>query len=110
MSIIIAPQDSGKTIVALAIIAQKKQPALIIVHRKQLFDQWIERIEAFLGIAKTFIGKITAGNEKVGTHITVAMIQSIASLPNPAELYKSFGTIIVDECHHVPAKTFRQVI
>ncbi len=28
----------------------------------------------------------------------------------PGELYKSFGTIIVDECHHVPAKTFRQVI
>lgn len=38
------------------------------------------------------------------------MIQSIATLSNPGELYKSFGTIIVDECHHVPAKTFRQVI
>lgn len=70
----------------------------------------MERIESFLGIAKAFIGKITSGQQKIGTHITVAMIQSIASLPNPAELYKSFGTIIVDECHHVPAKTFRQVI
>lgn len=110
MGIIVAPPGAGKTIIALAIISQKKQPALIIVHRKQLFEQWIERIESFLGIAKAFIGKITSGQQKIGTQITVAMIQSIASSPNPAELYKSFGTIIVDECHHVPAKTFRMVI
>ncbi|MGI8638226.1 MAG: DEAD/DEAH box helicase, partial [Segetibacter sp.] len=110
MGIIVAPPGAGKTIIALAIISQKKQPALIIVHRRQLFEQWIERIEPFLGIPKAFIGKITSGHQKIGTQITVAMIQSIASSPNPTELYKSFGTIIVDECHHVPAKTFRRVI
>jgi superfamily II DNA or RNA helicase len=110
IGIIVASPGSGKTIIALAIIAQKKQPALIIVHRKQLFDQWLERIEAFLGIAKPFIGRISSGHEKIGTHITVAMIQSIASFSNPEELFKSFGTIIVDECHHVPARTFREVV
>jgi hypothetical protein len=99
IGIIVAPPGSGKTVVALATVAQKKQPALIIVHRKQLFDQWIERIEAFLGIAKPFIGKIASGQQTIGTHITVAMIQSIASSPNSNELYRSFGTIIVDECH-----------
>lgn len=110
MGIIVAPPGSGKTIIGLSIIAQKKQPALIIVHRKQLFDQWIERIQSFLGIAEFFIGKIVQGQQKIGAHITVAMIQSIAGINASNDIFKSFGTIIIDECHHVPAKTFRQVI
>jgi len=110
MGIIAAPPGSGKTIMALAVVADKKQPALIIVHRKQLFDQWVERIQSFLGIAEPFIGKISGGNKKIGTHITVAMMQSIATIIPSDEIFNSFGTIIVDECHHIPAKTFRQGI
>jgi superfamily II DNA or RNA helicase len=110
MGIIVAPPGSGKTIMGLSIIANKKQPALIIVHRKQLFDQWVERIQSFLGIAEAFIGKISPSLQKIGTHITVAMIQSLASIEAANEMFKSFGMIIIDECHHVPAKTFRQVV
>lgn len=110
MGVIVAPPGSGKTIVGLAIIAEKKQPALIIVHRKQLFDQWVERIQSFLGIAGAHIGKIIQGNQKIGTHVTVAMIQSLAAIPQNDSLLSAFGTIIVDECHHVPSKTFRNII
>jgi superfamily II DNA or RNA helicase len=110
MGVIVAPPGSGKTIIGLCIVANKKQPALIIVHRKQLFDQWIERIQFFLGIAEQFIGKIAAGHQKVGTYITVAMIQSLATLETSNDLFSSFGLIIIDECHHVPAKTFRDTI
>lgn len=110
MGVIVAPPGSGKTVIGLSIIAQKEQPALIIVHRKQLFDQWVERIQSFLGIAAPFVGKITQGQQKIGTHITVAMIQSFAGINASNDIFKSFGTIIIDECHHVPAKTFRQVI
>ncbi|MFV0267005.1 MAG: DEAD/DEAH box helicase [Draconibacterium sp.] len=46
--VIVSPPGSGKTVIGLEIIAEKRQPALIIVHRKQLFDQWIERIQDFL--------------------------------------------------------------
>lgn len=40
------------------------------------------------------------------------MIQSLLTpnLPDTEKLYHAFGTIIVDECHHIPAKTFREVI
>ena len=48
--VIVAPPGSGKTVMAIKIIAEKQQPALIIVHRKQLLEQWVDRIEAFLGI------------------------------------------------------------
>lgn len=106
--VIVAPPGSGKTIIGLKIVADKGQPALIIVHRKQLLEQWTERIEAFLGIPKRDIGVIGQGKLKIGKQITVATIQS---LPKQIEsVQNQFGTIIVDECHHVPAETFRNSI
>lgn len=106
--VIVAPPGSGKTVIGLKIIADKRQPALIIVHRKQLLEQWTERIEAFLGIPKRDIGIIGQGKSKIGKQITVATIQS---LPKQIEsVQNQFGTIIVDECHHVPAETFRNTI
>ncbi|MBX2900269.1 MAG: DEAD/DEAH box helicase [Cyclobacteriaceae bacterium] len=111
--VIVAPPGSGKTVIGLAVIADKKQPALIIVHRKQLADQWADRIESFLGIPKKDIGKIGGGKSKVGKHITIALIQSLTKALSTSEIAKlehAFGTIIIDECHHVPAETYRNVI
>lgn len=108
LGVIVAPPGSGKTVIGLKIISDKRQPALILVHRKQLLEQWTERIEAFLGIPKRDIGVIGQGKSKIGKHITVATIQS---LPKQIEsVQNQFGTIIVDECHHVPAETFRNTI
>jgi superfamily II DNA or RNA helicase len=111
--VIVAPPGSGKTVLSLAIIKDKQQPALILVHRKQLADQWIDRIESFLGIPKKDIGRIGQGKNKPGKHITVAMIQSMEKAleaTDPLELMNAFGTIIIDECHHIPAETYQRVI
>ena len=108
--VIVSPPGSGKTIIGLEIIAQKRQPALIIVHRKQLFDQWIDRIQSFLKIPKKEIGQIGNQKFKVGKEITVAMIQSLSRSEEIEKISNSFGTIIVDECHHIPAKSFREAI
>lgn len=71
-------------------------------------ELWTERIEAFLGIPKRDIGVIGQGKLKIGKQITVATIQS---LPKQIEsVQNQFGTIIVDECHHVSAETFRNAI
>ena len=106
--VIVAPPASGKTIMGLKIIADKRQPALIVVHRKQLLEQWQERVQAFLGIPKQEIGIIGQGKTKIGKQITIATIQS---LPKQIEqIHNQFGTILVDECHHIPAETFRNTI
>lgn len=108
LGIIVAPPGSGKTIMGLKIIADKKQPALIIVHRRHLLEQWRERVQAFLGIPEKEIGIIGRGRAKIGDKITIATIQSL-----PKQLEKTqnqFGTILIDECHHIPAKTFRNTI
>ncbi|MFV8344223.1 TOTE conflict system archaeo-eukaryotic primase domain-containing protein [Flavobacterium sp. XS2P39] len=113
LGVIVAPPGSGKTVVGLKIIAEKRQPALIITHRKQIAEQWIERIETFLGIPKNDIGKIGQGKTKIGKQITVAMIQSLSKELEKADagkLLNAFGTIIIDECHHIPAETFRNTI
>jgi superfamily II DNA or RNA helicase len=109
MGVIVAPTGSGKTVMALKIVAEKQQPALIIVHRKQLALQWMERIEAFLGIAQKDIGHIGQGKIRIGKNLTVATIQSLAKA-DLENLTDMFGLIIVDECHHIPAKTFRNTI
>ena len=113
MGIIVAPPGSGKTVVGLKIIADKQQPALIIVHRNQLAEQWAERIEAFLGIPKHEIGRIGQGKTKIGKKVTIAMIQSLGKELQKSEvekLVRSFGIIIVDECHHIAAETFKNAV
>ena len=108
--VLVAPPGSGKTVMGLQIVAERKQPTLIIVHRKQLLDQWMDRIQSFLKIPKKEIGQIASSKKKVGKKITVAMIQSLGRMEDFSELSNRFGMILIDECHHVPAKTFRQII
>ncbi len=108
--IIVAPPGSGKTIIGLEIVARRKLPALILVHRKQLLDQWIDRIQTFLGISSREIGRFTSVRKKAGKGVTVAMLQTLSRQRNLSELRDQFGIIIVDECQHIPAKTFRDVI
>ncbi len=106
--VIVAPPGSGKTVIGLKIISEKKQPALIVVHRIQLLEQWQERVQAFLGIPNHEIGIIGKGKTKIGKQITIATIQS---LPKQIEqIQNQFGTILVDECHHIPAETFRSTL
>src|SRR5690606_33053214 len=90
--VIVAPPGSGKTLMGLKIIADKQQPALIIVHRRQLLEQWRDRVEVFLGIPRHEIGIIGNGKARQGKAITLATIQS---LPGQLELVSSnFGTIL----------------
>ncbi len=108
--VIVAPPGSGKTMMGLELIARHQKPALVLVHRKQLLDQWVERIQQNLNIPKAHIGQFSSTKKSVGKQITVGLLQSFGRSNDLGELRDQFGTIIVDECHHIPAKTFRQVI
>ncbi|MGM0366253.1 MAG: TOTE conflict system archaeo-eukaryotic primase domain-containing protein [Actinomycetota bacterium] len=107
--VIVAPPGFGKTVIGIELIARKRKPSLIIVHRRQIYEQWIERIQDFLGLNKKDIGQICA-NKKRPSEITVAMVQSLAKFSGLKDISESFGTIIIDECHHIPAKSFRKTI
>ncbi len=108
--ILVAPSGSGKTIIGIDLIDRLKQPALILVHKKQIFDQWLERIEHFLNIPKREIGQMVSNKKKVGDKITVAMVQTLNKMSDLKSISDKFGMIMVDECHHMPARMFRNVI
>lgn len=103
-----APTGSGKTVMALSVIAARKQPALIIVHTKELLRQWVDRIATFLGIPRNEIGMIGAGTFTIGDTITVAIINSL--YPVTEDIKHHFGHVIVDECHRTPARTFTEAV
>ncbi len=110
MGVIVAPPGFGKTVLGIALIARKAKPALIMVHRRQIYAQWVERLQDFLGLAKKDLGQICSHKKKVCGPVTVAMIQSLVKFGDLTKIRESFGTIIIDECHHIPAKSFRKAI
>jgi superfamily II DNA or RNA helicase len=103
-----APTGSGKTVMALAIIAERKQPALILVHTKELLNQWIYRSESFLGIPADEVGVIGAGKHTIGKQITVALVQSLVKCAD--QVAGHIGLLVVDECHRCPSRTFTDVV
>lgn len=108
--ILVSPPGTGKTLIALELIARRKLPALILVHRKQLLSQWIDRIQSFLKIPKSELGYFTGNKKKEGDTITLGMLQTLSKYPVNRKLQNSFGTVVIDECHHLPANTFRKAI
>ena len=108
--VLVAPPGSGKTVMGLALVARKAQPTLIIVHRREIYNQWIERIRHFLQIPKQEIGQFASNKKFLRFPITIAMIQTLIKMERLDELPSTFGLVIVDECHHIPARMFRQVI
>lgn len=108
--VLVAPPGSGKTVMALELISRKKQPALIITHRKQIYTQWLERIESFLNMPRKEIGRYCSTKKSIKYPVTVAMVQTLNREKDWNKLKSAFGTVIVDECHHVPAHMFRGVV
>lgn len=103
-----APTGSGKTIMALYMLAQRKQPAVVLVHTRELMDQWMARIEEFLNIPGHDVGMIGGGVKRVGEAVTVALVQSIYKCAE--EVADRIGFLIVDECHRCPSRTFTDAV
>ena len=103
-----APTGSGKTVMALHLIYERQQPAIIVVHTKELLQQWIERINTFLKIPRSEIGIISGDEKRLGTKITVAMAQTLFKYT--AKFSDKIGHLIIDECHRCPSRTFLEIV
>ena len=99
---------SGKTVMALYMIAKRKQPALIIVHTKELAAQWVARIGTFIGIESEDVGFIGGGKKRIGEKITVTLVQSLYKCAD--EVAENIGFLLVDECHRCPSRTFTEAV
>lgn len=108
--LICAPTAFGKTAVAAWLIAKRGVNTLVIVHRQQLLDQWRERLAMFLSLPINQIGQVGAGKTKRTGAIDVAVIQSLHREKEVKDFVAEYGHVIVDECHHLSAFTFEQVM
>ena len=99
----------GKTDVASALIAHRARNTLILVHRRELLGQWVERLGSFLQIDPKQIGTIGAGKRKPTGVIDVALIQSLVRKGEVDDIVAGYGHLIVDECHHLSAASFELV-
>jgi len=95
----------GKTFTALAVAAKLGQKTLVVTHTVSLRTQWEKEIRKVFGIEPGIIG---SGKYDISPPIVVGNIQTLYKLRGKIE--KEFGTIIIDECHHIPANTFSKLV
>jgi superfamily II DNA or RNA helicase len=108
--VLCAPTAFGKTAVAAWLIAERKVNTLVLVHRQQLLEQWRERLAMFLRLPAKSIGHIGGGKMQRTGIVDVAMIQSLQRKGEVRDFVADYGQAIVDECHHVSAFTFEQIL
>ncbi|MDQ6831225.1 MAG: DEAD/DEAH box helicase [Gemmatimonadota bacterium] len=99
----------GKTVVAASLIAQRGRSTLVLVHRRELLTQWVERLATFLSIDRSEIGVIGGGRRKPTGKIDVAVIQSLVRRGIVSDAIAGYGHLVVDECHHLSAASFELV-
>lgn len=104
------------TIAALALVQRMGVPALIVVHKEFLAEQWMERIHGNpkKGLAPTLPNaRVGLAQEDTcdfeGKHLVIGMVQSLSKRDYPAAFFRWPGIVITDECHRIGARSWSKV-
>lgn len=104
-----APPASGKTVTVLEAIRRAQQRSLVLVDKINIATQWKNRCETFLGFTPGIIGD--------GLHeeddVTIALMQTLWARRDEllqTGWFRKWGLVCLDECHHVTAETYSQII
>jgi superfamily II DNA or RNA helicase len=108
--VLCAPTAFGQTVVAAKLIADRAVNTLILVHREQLLEQWRARLAAFLDLPPRAIGQVLGGKDRRTGFIDVALLQSLQRKGEVKDCVADYGHVIVDECHHLTAFSFEQIM
>jgi len=108
--VLVAPSGSGKTVAGIYMVAARRTNTLVLVHRGPLLEQWRLQLASFLAVDPAKIGQIGGGKNKRSGFVDVAMLQSLVRKGSVKDFVADYGHVIVDECHHLPAVTFEQVL
>lgn len=103
--VLAAPCGSGKTALGCALIAERRQPALILVHTRDLLAQTCAAVRRWLGVEPGVIAEKTCTFGQVA----VGMVQTLVRR-DLEDIRNRFGLVLLDEAHHCPARTFTEVL
>jgi superfamily II DNA or RNA helicase/very-short-patch-repair endonuclease len=109
IGVLAATTAFGKTVLAAWLIARRGVNSLVLVHRQQLLEQWVERLATFLDVPAKSIGRLGGGRKNFTGRMDVALIQSLVRKGVVHDCVGSYGHLVVDECHHLPASSFELV-
>jgi len=110
IGVLAAATAFGKTVVGARLIADRAANTLVLVHRRQLLDQWAAQLSEFLDLTPDQIGQIGSGKREPTGFIDIALIQSLNRKGTVDDSVGDYGHLIVDECHHIPASSFERVV
>ena len=105
--ILTLPCGYGKTVVSLRVACGLGRRTLVCVHKEFLLEQWAQRIREFLPDAT--VGRLQGPVAETDCDFVVAMIQSLATRDYGDALLDVFGTVVVDEAHHMAARVFSEI-
>lgn len=115
----------GKTVIGARMIAEKRRNTLVLVHTSALLNQWKSALAKFLSFGYalpeqpkkrgrkkelSYIGQLGATKNTLNGKLDIAIIQSLGGKNGVKDIVKHYGMVLVDECHHVPAFMFEQVL
>lgn len=109
--VVVAPTGFGKTLLGYLAAYTAGVKTLVITTKDDIYKQWLDGAQKFLGLSPDEIGEIRGDKcEVVGTKFCVAMIHSLSRDGKyPDWITKGFGLVIIDECHRMPADQFSTV-
>jgi len=108
--VLVAPPGTGKTVIACALIAERKLPTLVLAHSKPLLEQWRTQLTTLLRLPSKQIGQLGGGRRRRTRIVDLAMIQSIKAIDDLETFFADYGLIVIDECHHLPAFSFEAAV
>ena len=109
IGVLAATTAFGKTVLAAWLIARRGVNTLVLVHRQQLLEQWVERLASFLEVPAKSIGRLGGGRKTLTGQYRCGAHAKPGAEGCRARLRGIYGHLVVDECHHLPASSFELV-
>lgn len=108
---VILPTGGGKTVVFSELVRRWRERrmgrALVLAHREELIEQGAAKLR--LMVPELRVGIVKAGRDNVTADAVVGSVQTLRS-ERRRERIRNVGLVVVDECHHATAATYRMIL